>query len=406
MSNKPEESDPFSTAEQVFIKLAGIFEKSLRALPMENKDRSAHLDRLLEIHGERFSNPKALDSVRRMRNDISHGNAVSHDDAVWAANVLEQALKHDIFKDPQFPDDLKLKAQRYFGRLSSIADQSSAGTSPSTEPLPLTAAAGWRISIGKHWRAIIVGICAVAGGLSLGTILMNLPHSTGAGTLRPNLKPTVPQQGPAPLPSTRGPSVTGQPPESRGKPPNEPGGTGNGRKGNPAGTELVKTQDKAKPPVTDAVIGTTADDKLRSAAVPAAPPAAVLRTVLTQEAHQFSMTVRSCTLRANSIVCALQVTNHAEPRRMGLVAGPLTRMIDDSGREYASETVRIGQKSESIAMGIASTELVSGSPVAAELSFPKVSPGIIEISLLEVACWREAGGTDIKFRFTSIPVLR
>jgi len=126
----------------------------------------------------------------------------------------------------------------------------------------------------------------------------------------------------------------------------------------------------------------------------------------TQEEAGYAVTLNSCKIQASSLVCTLQVVNKRGGRSFGIVNGA-SRIIDTSGYEYYSDKVRLGRSLANINASIASNDLVSGIPVAAEIDFDNVPSDLTGIALLEVAA--SGGSADLnrlRFRFTSIPVLR
>ena len=100
----------------------------------------------------------------------------------------------------------------------------------------------------------------------------------------------------------------------------------------------------------------------------------------------FTFEVKSCTLVASRVDCVLAITNGGADRQVLISTGristpPPTRMIDNSGNEYAADTVQLGNHSSPYN---AAESFPTGIPIVAKLVFENVPADASSISLLEI----------------------
>lgn len=127
-----------------------------------------------------------------------------------------------------------------------------------------------------------------------------------------------------------------------------------------------------------------------------------------QEAEMFKFTLLGCKRTAGGVSCNLQVVNgDSDDRELALHTGSnpnQTRIFDQSGSEYGSTTVKLGNRQSSFG-SYPSLKLIRGVPTGASLTFSGASSPVDGIAMLELhATVKENPWREFTVRFRDVPV--
>jgi len=169
--------------------------------------------------------------------------------------------------------------------------------------------------------------------------------------------------------------------------------------------EIVMTRDIAK--MAEAVIEEQLSAQSSSTPTGPAPESTTTKVM----AQGFIFEVKNCQLIGTSLRCSLTVTNTAEIDRDLRVYwrrdlwGPgVTRFFDETGNEYRTTSLQLGNRMNSRSYSFVGYTMVQGIPTKLIIFFDNIRKKPNKISLLEIYC--ESRRSRFKVQLRNIPVAR
>lgn len=113
------------------------------------------------------------------------------------------------------------------------------------------------------------------------------------------------------------------------------------------------------------------------------------------ESSGFLFELYGCKQSYRTIKCNLRVTNKNDRGDRILIISQLTRMIDDSGKEYRQNYLLLGNNSPGF-VGDVQSSLAYNVPITASVTFENIPYKVEKIALLDLDCHGPSLGLDIK----------
>lgn len=127
--------------------------------------------------------------------------------------------------------------------------------------------------------------------------------------------------------------------------------------------------------------------QVRSGTEDAHPDTPIRETYQRVFSGDFLFELQSCVLRGTNLTCDFTMTNDlSSDRTLGLLIywGPCSRLFDDEGNEYISNSGQLGNQSGTPGISGFGDTLISGVKTKAALEFEGIPPGVKTVKLLRV----------------------